>query len=974
MNRAEQALRFLLFFAVVHACGCRQETTSDPQAKPKTSKIQIAQQHLHAGRFQKSLESAQSILVAKPDDVAALRVISKAQASLGQYREAADTAVTISGLSVPNPSTDLLQAFDWRLRSGDFSGAETALRQALNINASDITVHRTLAQLLNAQGRRYEASRHVLVLAKEQQISGHELLSLVDLASPFDLVSFGDLTQTDSASLFDLGKARYVFAADSKPEEALEIARQLAKSFPDNVAVAAFHGRLLAETGASNEFTSWIKDLPTGIQEHPEYWSAMGGWMVSQQREEEAVRAFGEALRRNPTDRYALRSLSESLGRLGRGEEALRARETLSTLDKIFRISSSADPAQAFWISEQLQALVRPWESLAWFRHGLQLQGNQNARSKEINEWRDRTLAWESKGSEAQIQVARLNAMIGFDFKQFPLPASTGATTALASSPPSQEQTKRIELVFRDVAKQLGIETSFVSDYSMERPDFYLYQANGGGIAVLDFDLDGRPDLYFVQSGGDPQKVDDAAPNQLFRQLPNQSFTDLSRETVTDDRGFGQGVSAGDVNQDGFPDLLIANIGFNSLYLNQGDGTFRKQDAKSIGGEGEWTSSVAIADLDGDSLPEIIEVNYLSDPTIFERPCVGKRLDCTPQRFRAALDRIRKNNGDGTFSPWSGANSLDELPNFGFGVVVANFDRKHGNDVFISNDGDLNHYWRSGSQDSHFVLEETAGSAGCNIGTNGISQACMGIASGDVDRNGLLDLVITNFHEEPLNLFLQNDAGFFTDDAAKFGLVKPCTDVLGFGTQAGDFDNDGWLDLAVLNGHIYDARYADIPFKMASQLFHGGPRGFALQRTSGAKDYWNREQLARTLVMIDFNRDGKLDLVANHLDQPMAVLQNESAAQNWLQFSLIGVQSERDAIGAEVQVVSGSQKWTAWQIGGDGYMCSNEPIIHIGLGESQSIDEINVHWPSGKSQVFNDVSINQRYLLVEGHELIADQD
>ena len=240
----------------------------------------------------------------------------------------------------------------------------------------------------------------------------------------------------------------------------------------------------------------------------------------------------------------------------------------------------------------------------------------------------------------------------------------------------------------------------------------------------------------------------------------------------------------------------------------------------------------------------------------------------------------------------------------------------------------------------------------------------MGIASGDFDRNGTMDLTITNFYNEPVNLFTQNDTGFFQDDARKLRLVKDSNNVLGFGTQVADFDNDGWLDLAILNGHIYDARYADIPFRMPSQIFKGGPGGFSLVDVESS-EYLSRNQLGRTLALLDWNRDGRMDLVANHLDYPIALLQNQSDAGNWLQLRLIGVDSERSAVGARINLRSGEQRWSAWCVGGDGYMATNTPVIHFGIGGIQTIEEVEIQWPSGLKQNLGTLAANQRYLIIE---------
>ncbi len=244
----------------------------------------------------------------------------------------------------------------------------------------------------------------------------------------------------------------------------------------------------------------------------------------------------------------------------------------------------------------------------------------------------------------------------------------------------------------------------------------------------------------------------------------------------------------------------------------------------------------------------------------------------------------------------------------------------------------------------------------------------MGIASGDFDRNGLLDLVITNFHNEPVNLFLQSASGIFLDQALKYGLAGPTKDVLGFGCQAADFDHDGWLDLAISNGHIYDATYAGIPFRMRSQLFRGSPAGFALQDRDEAGGYWQREHLGRTLALFDVDRDGRMDVVTNHLDQPIGILRNRSNAKHWLQIELVGTSSERDAIGSRLVVKAGEEAWTRWRTGGDGYMCSNEPLVHFGIGDANRVESLRIDWPSGNTQEVKGLQADRRYLIVEGEE------
>lgn len=976
-------MRFVFLLATVAvASGCQPDSAWQQQATANRSSIRghetvasplgSGSKSDTRGDKESAYVAARNELIADPENADALISVAMELASQERYAEAAEVALKVSTCDVSDPVQALLFAFEWHLRGGDYEGAEADIRRAIALSPDDIRGHRTMAQLLSSQGRRFEARDHLLVLARQAAITTDELTSLIDLSGPLPLVSYAKWMDQSEPGLFDLGSARHLYFEDGEKAKALRIVDALVQSLGKTPVVESLRGRWIVEIGGEHEtFEKWMRDLPPGTDRYPEYWLAIGLWLGRNGRDEEAVRSFGEALRLDPTDRSSLRGMSAALSRLGERERALRTQRNLATLDKIVRIAAKADIQQSVWIAKQMQALNRPWESVAWCQRALQLQGTLVGQAGELNRRRQMIRQWERNATPDQIRNLQLTSVVGFDIREFPLPR---IETSFTKQDIEVVEPAPCELRFRDLAAKLGVQTRFVSDYSLDSDEFFLYQANGGGLAATDYDLDGRCDLYVVQSGGDPNQPNSSVPNQMYRCLPCGSFNDVSQLTRTDDGGYGQGVCAGDVNQDGFPDLLIANIGRNAVYINQGDGTFRKGSDLIPEEAEQWTSSLAIGDLDGDQLPDIVEVNYLDDPLIFERTCTGRKRDCAPQKFRAANDRIYRNTGDGTFRLWADAQQQGSLPNYGFGIFILNFDGHAGNDVFISNDGDLNHFWKSSLPEQAlqgYVLSESAGISGCSVGASSDWEACMGIAAGDFDRNGLPDLLTTNFYNEPVNLYLQHDAGFFVDEAMKYGLSQLSQKMVGFGTQAADFDNDGWLDVAILNGHLYDARHADIPFRMVPQLLRGSPGRFSLQDHESAGPYWNLPKLGRTLALIDFNQDGRLDLVANHLDHPIALLQNDSVAQNWLQVELVGVASDRTAIGARIVVQAGNQRWTAWQTGGDGYMCSNENLIHVGIGNATQIDKIEIDWPSGERQVIESIEPNGRYLLIEGEQPVS---
>jgi len=960
---------FAFGLILVFAGGYFRGATSPEDARKQIpSMLQAAYNLDQQGRGEEALNTLTRALIISPQDKGAMALAMKIHSSLNEYLEAAAIANELAEIDIPNAGEILVKAFDWNLRGGGYEAAEANLNRAIELVPDNVTVRRLLAQFLNAQGRRFETREHVLHLIRLLAVLPDEILSLIDLSGPCSLASFDELINPSEINLFALGNARYRYIAMlESPQEVLDLLSKITDKYPSSAAAAAFRGRVLAESGRVKDLNQWFMKLPAGIEQHPEYWRACGEWLVFHDRHAEAVRAFGEAIRRDASDRGSLRSLVRSLEEMGKNDQAESVRERLAVLDQIFRIARDAKSEDAAWISSKLNEMVRPWESFAWRMYSAQLAGQFTEKINEMESRHASVAAWERKASLEQIRNARLQRILGFSIEPWPMP---DLEAQAISSPPKAVVQRSNNLQFKDVAKESGIQTQFISNFPLDGGKLYAYQINGGGLAVLDYDHDGQSDLYVVQSGGRPNDRLSSEANQLFRCGSSGIFSEVTQTSGTGDRGYGQGVCAGDVNQDGFTDLLVANIGANVMYINQGDGTFIQASHLITPQWEAWTSSIALADLNGDHLPEIIEINYIDDPRARSGSCETTDPPCQPQRFNAATDRFWRCLPDGQFVPWVDDAESRVLAKFGLGLVIANFDRHDGNDVFVSNDGDLNHFWASkkalNASSDKYQLVESAVIRGCSIGRGGNSQACMGIGAGDFDRNGMLDLHVTNFYHEPVNLFLQNQAGYFTDEALKFRLTEPSFDVLGFGTQAMDFDNNGWLDLAVLNGHVYEPKDGGVPFRMRAQLLKGSEDGFSLQEASLGGDYWQIEQLGRTLALLDWNRDGRMDMVTNHLDTPIALLENQSKDQHWLQIELVGVISERDAIGAEVQVKAGAEQWTGWQMGGDGYMCTNEPVIHFGLGDCSVVDRVEVRWPSGQTQVFNNLEIDGRFLVIEG--------
>ncbi len=931
------------------------------------------------GEYAKADIAIRSMLSADPNNASLLFMAARSAYGQGKLSEAIESL----GLIPPDhPEAGLPamgQAADWLLEANQIAAAETMFRKMLEIYGDLAPVHRRLADLLNAQARRVAAAEHTRALIRLGDVTEKELLSLTTLSVPYHDEASESAVENDgeatSITILALARAKR-FVVQSNLNEAENLIQRLRAEFPQSAPVAALAGRLYEAQQDDEALSRWRITLPTGIEEEAEYWTTIGGWMLRSGQPEPAIRAFSEAITRDPTDRIAYLRLAEALAAVGEVKAARSVAARKELLEEAWQLALNIGLHRETRLTDmpsladKLDQLGRPWEAVSWrmvFAHesgqleqampGL-IQARASLAEKESNAALDHDI------------------LCGVDKSRWPLPDGEWLATAHSGTSPfslTEEASRNIVLV--DIASEIGIDFRYHNNREPSTSHLKMFQVNGGGIAALDYDLDGWVDVYFSDAGGQPNNQTDSNPNRLYRNLSGKRTTEISRESATDDCSYSAGATAADLNQDGFPDMIVANIGENTLYLNNGDGTFARS---AIPGSQGWTSGCVCGDLDGDAIPEIVEINYINDDTAFTTECWGAGFDCTPRIFERGMDRFLKQTEGGVLSPLQNMKREDLKPNYGFAGILANFDRLAGNDLFISNDTTHNHFWVSReAEDQHgFSLSNQAELRGCAAGDAAQPQGCMGVAGGDFDHNGTLDLCVTNYWQQPSNLFLQRAPGFFIDAAAGFGLAEPSRATVGFGIQAVDFDRDGWLDLAVLNGHVFNPvenGTPEIPFQMLPQLFQGSAGRFELVESGeslgrdASTSFWTTPTLGRTLVRLDFNRDGKPDLIANSLDAPIAVLENRTDTGHWLRIDLSGTMSERDAIGAEVVAVCDGQKYHAWMTAG-GYMGANESSIDIGLGEFERVDELQLRWPSGHTQSFAAVAVDRHYLIIENDD------
>lgn len=515
---------------------------------------------------------------------------------------------------------------------------------------------------------------------------------------------------------------------------------------------------------------------------------------------------------------------------------------------------------------------------------------------------------------------------------------------------------------FVDVAEQAKLD--FIDHH--EQSEFHwLMETLGGGVAVVDFDNDGWPDLFFTQGCDLPipkHRGEAAKTHRLFRNVGGQSFEDVTASAGVNHFGYGQGCVTADFDNDGFADLLACHYGEVVLFRNNGDGTFADVTQASGLDDRAWSTSAAWADFDCDGDLDLYVVHYVQAPFAKLKPCgqPGHYEACRPHDFAAEQDAIWENLGDGRFANRTADSGIIAPDGKGLGIVVRDFDQDGWPDIFVGNDTTANFLFRNrGQAASPFSFEEIGQIAGVAFDGDGRPEACMGISSADVDGDGKLDLFVTNFQDETNTFYRHLDDGLlFADQTDRAGLADASRQIMGWGCQFLDANGDGWLDLFVANGHLVE------PPQLPQFFVNQGQGRFSLE-SARAGDYFQRPQLGRAIAICDWNRDQKPDMVVTHLASRVALLENRGDGQ-FLELRLIGTQSNRAAEGAVVTIGNGTDTRPFPVSSGGGYFASNESLVCIGMTDRKKIDELTIWWPSGRKQIVRDLPARARLCVIEG--------
>ena len=877
-----------------------------------------------------------------------------------------------------------------RLRSGDLClgvlrqpwKAEAQFRRALRINPDNVDVHGRLSFLLGLCGSSWEAIPHRIQLLRHDQYDAVQLFLLcvgdTALENADQLPAMQQAAPDDPRVL--LGLAR---AATDRQDYVLarSLLTRAAAIAPNLLEVHVKLGQLHQENASPGEFAEWEARLPTNADEHPGVWAVRGTWSMMHDQPDSAIHYFLECIRRDPNHERSNYQLSQLL--LARGDRQraqpflVRSRRLLEYFTAV-KIGYTGDDDQAALTAATIaEDLGLSWESGAWYRlllkKGAFVAESQAGLQRLAPKWSEMPLAR---------TVPEANPAKLVEFADIRLPGPSQSETASARRKPSSvsgvasQRSTRVEpsppaIQFTNDAKEAVLEFQYINGAPPGTTEHRMYEFTGGGIAVLDYDVDGFPDLYFAQgTPWPPGSRTDAPLDRLFHNQ-NGHYHDVTELAGLREAGFSQGVTAGDFDNDGFPDLYVANIGRNRFFHNNGDGTYADvTEDTGTAGEDRWSTSCVLADLNADGLPDLYVVNYLAGADVFDRVCPdvdGKVRSCSPRHFPAAQDQIWLNRGDGTFQEITEESGIVTPEGKGLGVVVGDFDMSGRSSLFIANDAVPNFYFvNQKSPGAHPRFVEQAMISGLAVDLDGRPQACMGVAAGDSNGDGRLDLFVTNFFNECNTLYRQSAAGTFDDATRTARLYDVSLKMVGFGTQFLDADLDGNLDLVLVNGDVDDLRDAGRDYAQRPQcLRNKGDGTFHEIRDSTLGSYFDGTSIGRSLVRLDWNRDGREDFAVSHLDQPVALLTNRSTSGRSVVLRLVGTTSSRDAIGATVICQIGSTTQTRHLTAGDGYLASNERSLIIGLGEHDQIDDLEIRWPSGARSKFSSLQSGTEFLAIE---------
>jgi hypothetical protein len=528
-----------------------------------------------------------------------------------------------------------------------------------------------------------------------------------------------------------------------------------------------------------------------------------------------------------------------------------------------------------------------------------------------------------------------------------------------------------------DITAKAGITFKHTSDPAKK----YIVESMSGGVILFDYDRDGWLDIYFTNA----PSVDMAVKGQksrgaLYHNNHDGTFTDVTEKAGIGTPCFAMGGAVGDYDNDGWPDLYVTCLGGNVLYHNNGDGTFTDVTAKAGVADGRWSTGAAFGDYDGDGFVDLMVTNYV-DFRLNDLPGFGKSpnckyrgidVQCGPRGLKGAGDSLFHNNGDGTFTDVSkSAGVSDPSGYYGMGVLWADFNNTGRPDIYVANDSTPKFLYKN---EGNGKFKDIGLESGTAVSEDGSEQASMGIAIGDYLHTGRPSLYVTNFSDEN-DLLYRNDGNWnFTDVSYPSGVALPSLPWVKWGAAFADLDNDGWLDLIAVSGHVYpqvDTLPSSGGYRQPKLLHLNQKDGTFCDASDQAGPALKEKRVSRGLAVGDLFNDGNMDVVIGDIDGAPMILKNRGVpGRHWVSFELAGTKSNRLALNARIKIVASGMTQTEEIHSGGSYLSQNDLRVHFGLGSAKKIDSVEIRWPSGKTETLTDVATDQFHAVLEGQGIV----
>jgi enediyne biosynthesis protein E4 len=561
----------------------------------------------------------------------------------------------------------------------------------------------------------------------------------------------------------------------------------------------------------------------------------------------------------------------------------------------------------------------------------------------------------------------QLSAQAGHDV---PPPPPAGLKSMSCSGRPVPQ--------LEDVTEKAGIH--FKHAYSPEKK--YIPESMSGGVLLLDYDRDGWLDIYFTNAPTlEMAQKHEPARGALYHNNHDGTFADVTDKAGVATPCFANGGAVGDYDNDGWPDMYITCLGRNVLYRNNGNGTFTDVTAKAGVGDERNSTGASFGDYDNDGFVDLMVTNYVDFkldnlPGFGKLPiCIYRGLDvqCGPRGLKGAGDTLYHNNGDGTFTDVSKAAGVNDPDGyFGLGVTWVDFNNTGKLDIFVANDATPNYLYKN---EGNGKFSEIGLESGTAVSQDGTEQACMGVAIGDYLHNGLPSIYVTNFENEYDTLYRNNGNWQFEDISYKSGVGLPAMPFVKWGDAFFDIDNDGWLDLIAVTGHVYP-QVARLPsgaqYKEPGLLHLNQRDGTFCDASKQAGPALMEPRVSRGLAVGDLFNDGQIDAVVEDIDGAPVILRNRGVPGNhWVNFELAGTKSNRLAIGTRVKVTAGRMTQTDQIRSGGSYLSQSDLRLHFGLGTATQVDSVEIRWPSGTTDTLRDLHADQFYFVQEGKGVVS---